>query len=75
MKRCPFHAGQRVRYKGTKTKKYGIVMSNNWFTIGAPMNCKIPGGPLVIEGYVAIRWNINGKAYLCTDKASELETF
>ena len=74
-KKCPFHRGQRIRRKGTKNKKYGIVMSNDWFTIGDPDTCRIPGGPLVIEGYIAVQWTINGKTHLCMEKASEFETF
>jgi len=74
-KKCPFQRGQRIRYKGTKGKKYGIVMSSNWFTIGDPLTCKIPGGPLVIEGFIAVRWIINGKPRLCMEKADEFEVF
>ena len=73
--KCPFHRGQRIRRKGVKSKKYGIVMSNDWFTIGDPDTCRIPGGSLVIEGYIAVQWVINGKTRLCMEKASEFETF
>ena len=73
--KCPFRRGQRVRRKGSKDKKYGIVMSNDWYTIGDPLTCKIPGGPMVIEGYVAIQWIIRGKKYLCMDRAEDYETF
>ena len=75
MKKCPFHAGQRVRRRSGKNKKYGIVMSNDWFTIGDPLTCRIPGGPLVMEGFIAVQWIINGKKYLCMDKADEFEVF
>tara|TARA_R110002124_G_scaffold65968_1_gene180210 strand:+ start:544 stop:777 length:234 start_codon:yes stop_codon:yes gene_type:complete len=74
-KKYPFRRGQRIRKKGTKDKKYGIVMSNDWFTIGSPEDCRIPGGPLVIEGYIAVQWTINGKTHLCMDKAEEFEAF
>ncbi len=74
-KKCPFHRGQRIRRKGVKGKKYGIVMSNDWYTIGDPDTCRIPGGPLVIEGFIAVQWTINGKTRLCMEKASEFETF
>jgi hypothetical protein len=74
-KKCPFHRGQRVRRKGTKNKKYGIVMSNDWYTIGDPLTCTIPGGPLIIEGLVAIQWIINGKRFTCVDKAEDFEVF
>ena len=50
-------------------------MSNGWFTIGHPADCRIPGGPLVIEGYVAVQWTINGKTHLCMGKAEEFEAF
>ena len=50
-------------------------MSNDWYTIGDPDTCRIPGGPLVIEGYIAVQWTINGKTHLCMEKASEFETF
>ena len=73
--KCPFRVGQRVRHKGTRDKEYGIVMSNNWFTIGNPADCRIPGGPLVIEGYIAVQWTINGKTRLCMGKAEEFEAF
>ena len=74
-KKGPFHRGQRVRRKGTKNKKYGIVMSNDWYTIGDPDECRIPGGPLVIEGYIAVQWTIKGKTYRCMDKAKLFESF
>jgi len=71
----PFHRGQRVRRKGNKTKKYGIVMSNDWYTIGGEETCRIPGGPLIMEGLVAIQWIIKGKKFICVDKAKDFETF
>ena len=74
-KKCPFHRGQRIRYKGTKNKRYGIVMSNDWFTIGDPETCRLPGGPLIIEGYIAVQWRIKGKTHLCMEKAEEYEVF
>ena len=73
--KCPFHRGQRIRRKGSNNKKHGIVMSNDWYTIGDPLTCRIPGGPLVIEGYIAVQWVINGKTYLCMVKAEDFETF
>lgn len=73
--KCPFRRGQRIRRKGTKDKKHGIVMSNDWYTIGDPITCKIPGGPLVIEGYIAVQWTINGRRCLCMEKAEEFEAF
>ena len=74
-KKCPFHRGQRIRFKNNKNKKYGIVMSSGWATIGDPDTCRIPGGPLVIEGYIFVRWTINGKSRLCMDKAKDFESF
>ena len=50
-------------------------MSNGWYTIGDPYDCRIPGGPLIIEGYIAADWVINGKTYCCMDRAEEFETF
>ena len=50
-------------------------MSNGWFTIGDPFDCRILGGPLVIEGYIAVQWTINGKVRLCMNKAEDFETF
>ena len=74
-KKCPFHRGQRIRRKGSKSKRYGIVMSNDWFTIGDPDTCRIPGGPLVVDGYIAVQWTINGKTRLCMEKAKDFESF
>tara|TARA_R110002020_G_scaffold114349_2_gene262982 strand:- start:919 stop:1155 length:237 start_codon:yes stop_codon:yes gene_type:complete len=73
--KCPFQRGLRVRRKAPKDKKYGIVMSNEWFTIGDPETCRIPGGPLIIEGYIAVQWKIKGKFYLCMERAEEFEVF
>tara|TARA_R110000851_G_scaffold211358_1_gene363918 strand:+ start:663 stop:815 length:153 start_codon:yes stop_codon:yes gene_type:complete len=50
-------------------------MSNDWYTIGDPITCKIPGGPLVVEGYIAVQWTINGRRCLCMEKAEEFEAF
>ena len=73
--KCPFHRGQRVRFKKAKNRKYGIVMSDNWATIGDPDTCRIPGGPLVMEGYIYVQWTINGKKYFCMDLAKDFEAF
>ena len=50
-------------------------MSSGWATIGDTDTCRIPGGPLVIEGYIFVRWTINGKSRLCMDKAKDFESF
>ena len=50
-------------------------MSENWATIGNPDTCKIPGGPLIMEGYIYVQWVINGKKYLCMDLAKDFEAF
>ena len=50
-------------------------MSNDWFTIGDPLTCRIPDGPLVIEGFIAVQWTIKGKRFLCMEKAKDFETF
>ena len=74
-KKCPFHRGQRIRRKGTKSKKYGIVMSNGWYTIGDPYECRSRGGPLIIEGHIAIEWNVKGKMFRCMVEAKLFEAF
>ena len=70
-KKCPFKRGQRVRYKGSK--KCGTVLSSDWYTIGDPTYTKIPGGPLVIEGYIAVSWMIKGKSFRCMESVDNLE--
>ena len=50
-------------------------MSNDWYTIGDEDTCRIPGGPLIMEGLVAIQWTIKGKKFICVDKAKDFETF
>ena len=50
-------------------------MSNGWYTIGDPYECRIPGGPLIIEGHIAIEWNIKGKMFRCMVEAKFFEAF
>ena len=50
-------------------------MSDSWATIGDPDTCRIPGGPLVIENYIFVQWDINGKSRLCMDRARDFEVF
>ena len=50
-------------------------MSNDWYTIGDKETCRIPGGPLIMEGFIAIQWTIRGKKFICRDKAKDFETF
>ncbi len=70
-KKCPFRRGQRVKCKGSK--RCGTVLSNDWYTIGDPTYTKIPGGPLVIEGYVAVQFAIKGKQFKCMESVDNLE--
>ena len=69
--KCPFRRGQRVKCKGSK--RCGTVLSNDWYTIGDPTYTKIPGGPLVIEGYVAVQFAIKGKQFKCMESVDNLE--
>ena len=70
-KKCPFRRGQRVKSKGSK--RCGTVLSNGWYTIGDPTYTKIPGGPLVMVGYVAVRFTIKGKQFRCMERVDSLE--
>ena len=70
-KKCPFRRGQRVKSKGSR--RCGTVLSNDWYTIGDPTYTKIPGGPLVIEGYVAVQFAIKGKQFKCMESVDNLE--
>ena len=72
-KRFPFRKGQKVRLKDQKDESYGRVLSNGPATIGDPKRCKIPGGPLVLEGCVYVKWRINGKWRTCIEEIENLE--
>jgi hypothetical protein len=74
-KKFPFKRGQKVRYKNQKTNEYGFIWSDGPAKIGDPRTCKIPGGPLVLEGYVYVRWLINGKKHICIEAIDKLEPF
>ena len=70
-KQFPFRRGQRVRTKDTK--RTGVVVSNGPATIGDPQTCRIPGGPLVFEGYVHVRFEFKNKSRICMEKIENLE--
>ena len=72
-KKCPFKKGQRVRLKDSKDKDCGLVMSSDWVTIGNHRSCKIPGGPLIIEGYILVQWTFKNGKRICMDKFQDLE--
>jgi len=42
-------------------------------TIGDPQTCKIPGGPLVLENYVHVRFEFKDKPRICLEKIENLE--
>lgn len=67
--------GQRVKYKNQKSNMHGIVWSVGPAKIGDSNKCKIPGGPLTLEGYVYIQWIINGEKCICIESVDELEIF
>ncbi len=74
-KKSSFKQGQRVKYKNQKTNTYGLIWSRGPAKIGNPNNCKIPGGPLKLEGYVYVQWIINGKKYICLEALKDLVLF
>ena len=45
--KSPFHRGQRIRRKGTKNKKYGIVMSNEDDTNSSSQTIRGPRGSML----------------------------
>ena len=70
-KNFPFRRGQRVKTKDTK--RIGTVVSDAPATIGDPQTCKIPGGPLVLENYVHVRFEFKDKPRICLEKIENLE--
>tara|TARA_Y100000310_G_C20469038_1_gene709078 strand:- start:325 stop:630 length:306 start_codon:yes stop_codon:yes gene_type:complete len=76
-KAFPFKTGQRVRYKNSppSDKAYGIIWSGGPAKIGG-QNCRIPGGPLILENYVYVTWysvgRHKGKHWFCMEKIDNL---
>ena len=70
-KKFPFKRGQRGRTKDTKRR--GVVVSDGPATIGDPRTCRIPGGPLVFEDYVYVRFEFKSKSRICIEKIENLE--
>jgi len=59
--------------KTKNTKNVGVVMFDEPAIIGNRTTCSIPGGPLILEGYVYVNFRINGKLFLCLEKTENLE--
>jgi hypothetical protein len=73
-KRKPkFKKGQRVFLKGEPKSSYGIVVSEDPATIGDKKTTKLPGGPIRLHGFVYVRWNINGKNFICLENIKDLD--
>ena len=48
-------------------------MSSDWVTIGDRMTCTMPGGPLIMEGYILVQWTFKDRKRICMDKFEDLE--
>ena len=72
-RKSKFRKGRRVHLKGEPRDNYGTVVSDYPATIGDKQTSKLPGGPIVLDGYIYVRWKINGKNFICLEKINELD--
>jgi hypothetical protein len=68
-----FKKGRRVYLKGESRDSYGIVVSDYPATIGDKQLSRLPGGPIILDGYIYVRWKINGKNFICLEDINELD--
>ena len=66
-----FKYGQRVCYK--KSKQKGYIRSHGHAQLGQEGNCRIPGGPIVLENMVLVEVVIKGKRFVSLDYVDDLE--
>jgi len=70
-----FRKGDKVTFKDEKEAKragVGVVWSCP-AQIGDKRNCKFPGGPLVMEDMMFVKWKFKDKTVLCMDKIKLLK--